>query len=72
MNRLSSLLSGRKETEFEKNKELLKWQIEEAILTKEFGTAARYRVWAKYQEQIKRAIEILKNEEEYERLLSPE
>jgi carboxyl-terminal processing protease len=71
LNRLSSLLRKRKESEFEKNKEFLKWQIEEAVLTKEFGSSARYKVWARYQEQIKKAIEILKDEEEYERLLSP-
>lgn len=70
LERLGSLLSKKKESEFEKNKELLKWQIEEAVLTKEFGSSARYKVWARYQEQIKKAIEILKDKNEYERLLS--
>ncbi len=71
LNRLNSLLRKRKESEFERDKEFLKWQIEEAVLTKEFGSSARYKVWARYQEQIKKAIEILKDNKEYERLLSP-
>ena len=71
LNRLSSLLRKRKESEFEKDKEFLKWQIEEAVLTKEFGSSTRYKVWARYQEQIKKAIEILKDEEKYKSLLSP-
>ncbi len=70
LNGLNYLIEKGKEADFEKNKELLKWQIEEAIITKEFGSSTRYKVWAKYQEQIKRAVEILKNKEEYERLLS--
>ncbi|MFH0931247.1 MAG: S41 family peptidase, partial [Candidatus Zixiibacteriota bacterium] len=70
LNRLDYFINRQKEVNFEKNKELLKWQIEEAIKTKEFGSSERYKVWAKYQEQIKKAIEILKNKEEYERLLS--
>ena len=70
LNRLDYFINRQKEVDFEKNKELLKWQIEEAIKTKEFGSSERYKVWAKYQEQIKRAIEILKNKEEYERMLS--
>ncbi|HEX9913160.1 MAG TPA: S41 family peptidase [candidate division Zixibacteria bacterium] len=70
LNGLNYLIEKGKEADFEKNKELLKWQIEEAIMTKEFGSSTRYKVWAKYQEQIKKAIEILKNKEEYERLLS--
>jgi len=72
LNELDYLMGKEKETDFDRNKELLKWQIEEAILTKEFGSTARYRVWAKYQEQIKKAIEILKDKEEYGRLLSPQ
>jgi carboxyl-terminal processing protease len=71
LNRLNYLVGNEKEADFEKNRELLKWQIEEVIKTKEFGSSERYKVWAKYQEQIKKAIEILKNKEEYERLLNP-
>ena len=72
VDRLNSLLNERKEAEFEKNKELLKWLIEEAVITQELGSAARYKVWAKYQEQIKKAVEILKEEGEYEKLLNPD
>lgn len=68
-NRFNYLIDKEKEADFEKNKELLKWQIEEAIMTKEFGSSTRYKVWAKYQEQIKKAIEILKDKEEYDSLL---
>jgi len=71
LNRLDYFIEKQKEADFEKNKELLKWQIEEAIKTKEFGSSERYKVWAKYQVQIKKAIEILKNKAEYEMLLSP-
>ena len=71
LNKFEYLIEKEKENDFEKNKKELKWQIEEAIKTKEFGSSERYKVWAKYQEQIKKAIEILKNKAEYEMLLSP-
>jgi len=71
LNKFDYLIEKEKENDFEKNKKELKWQIEEAIKTKEFGSSERYKVWAKYQEQIKKAIEILKNKAEYEMLLSP-
>ncbi len=70
LDRLQSVLEQEKKGEFEKEKNLMKWQIEEAILTARFGPSARYQLWAKYHEQIKRAIEILKNKEEYDRLLA--
>jgi carboxyl-terminal processing protease len=69
LNGLNYLVEKEKEADFEKNEKLLKWQIEEAIITKEFGSSARYKVWAKYEEQIKKAIEILKDKKEYEKLL---
>lgn len=72
LNELDYLIKEEKKADFERNKELLKSQIEEAILTKEFGSAARYKVWARYQKQIKKSIEILNDRNEYERLLSPD
>jgi carboxyl-terminal processing protease len=71
LDRLESILEQEKRAEYQKDKNLLKWQIEEAILTNRFGPKARYKLWPKYQEQVKKALEILKNKEEYERLLSP-
>ncbi|HVP35521.1 MAG TPA: S41 family peptidase [Terriglobales bacterium] len=70
LDRLASILEQEKKAEFEKEKIPLKWQIEEAILTTKFGSKARYKLWPEYQEQIKRAVEILKNMGEYEKLLS--
>jgi carboxyl-terminal processing protease len=48
LNGLNYLIEKGKEADFEKNKELLKWQIEEVIKTKEFGSSERYKVWANY------------------------
>lgn len=70
LNQLGSALEQEKKAEFEKEKSLLRWQIEEAILAVKFGPGERYKLWTKYQEQVKRAIEILNNAEEYEKLLS--
>ena len=70
LDRLESILEQEKKAEYEKDKSLLKWQVEEAILTTKFGSKVRYKLWPRYQEQIKRAVEILKDKEEYERLLS--
>ena len=71
LDRLESILEQEKKAEYEKDKGLLKWQIGEAILTAKFGPKARYKLWPKYQEQLKRAVEILKNKDEYSKFLIP-
>jgi carboxyl-terminal processing protease len=68
---LERLLRAEKETNFERSREYISSEIEENILVKLYGQSAKYEgVWFEHHPQIKRAIEILSNPEEYKSLLS--
>lgn len=68
---LEKLLKAEKENDFAKSKEYLKSEIKENILVKLYGQSAKYEgVWFKHHPQIKEAIQILSDLEEYKELLS--
>jgi carboxyl-terminal processing protease len=68
---LEKLLKAEKEEDFDRSKEYIKSEIKESILVKLYGQNAKYEeVWFKYHPQIKKAIQILSNLEEYKELLS--
>lgn len=68
---LERLLRADKEINFERSREYISSEIEENILVKLYGQSAKYEgVWFEHHPQIKRAIEILSNPEEYKSLLS--
>lgn len=68
---LEKLLKAEKENDFAKSKEYLKSEIKENILVKLYGQSAKYEgVWFKHHPQIKEAIQILSDPEEYKELLS--
>ncbi len=68
---LEKLLKAEKENDFAKSREYLKSEIKENILVKLYGQNAKYEgVWFKHHPQIKKAIEILSNPEEYKELLT--
>ena len=68
---LEKLLKAEKENDFSRSKEYIKSEIKENVLVKLYGQNAKYEgVWFKHHPQIKKAIEILSNPEEYEELLT--
>jgi hypothetical protein len=53
------------------SEDYIKWKIKENILVKLYGQSAKYEeVWFNYHPEIKKAIEILLDRDEYESLLS--
>ena len=68
---LERLLKAEKENNFERSRECISSEIKENILVKLYGQSVKYEgVWFEHHPQIKRAIEILSNPEEYKILLS--
>jgi len=68
---LEELLKTEKEKNFELSREYISSEIKENILVKLYGQSAKYRgVWFEDHPQIKRAIELLSDPEEYESLLT--
>jgi carboxyl-terminal processing protease len=71
MEELERLLKAEKEKNFERSREYISSEIRENILVKLYGQSAKYQgVWFEDHPQIKRAIEILSNPQEYKSLLS--
>jgi len=71
INKLENLLEADKESDFGQSEEFIKWEIKENILVKLYGQSAKYEeVWFNYHPEIKKAIEILSNPDEYKSLLS--
>jgi carboxyl-terminal processing protease len=71
MEDLEELLKAEKERNFERSREYISSEIKENILVKLYGQSAKYEgVWFEDHPQIKRAIEILSNPEEYKSLLN--
>lgn len=71
MNNLENLLKASKENDFQQSADFIKWEIKENILVKLYGQNAKYEeVWFNYHPEIKKAIEILSNPDEYKSLLS--
>jgi carboxyl-terminal processing protease len=68
---LEKLLKAQKENDLKRSEDFIKWEIKENILVKLYGQSAKYEeVWFKYHPEIKKAIEILSNPDEYKSLLS--
>lgn len=68
---LEKLLKAEKQDDFERSKEYIKSEIKENILVKLYGRSAKYEgVWFKSHPQIQKAIQILSDPEQYQRLLS--
>jgi carboxyl-terminal processing protease len=68
---LENLLKAQKENDLKRSEDFIKWEIKENILVKLYGQSAKYEeVWFKYHPEIKKAIEILSNPDEYKNLLS--
>jgi len=68
---LERLLKQEKENDFDRSKEHVKPEIKESILVKLYGQNAKYEeVWFKHHPQIKKAIQILSNPEEYKKVLT--
>ncbi len=69
--KLEELLKAEKENDFGRSEKYLKSEIKENILVKLYGQNAKYEgVWFKHHPQIKRAIQILSDPEEYKELLT--
>jgi len=69
--KLEKLLKVEKEADFGRSEEYIKTEIKENILVKLYGQSAKYEgVWFKHHPQIKKAIQILSDPEEYKELLS--
>jgi carboxyl-terminal processing protease len=68
---LENLLKAQKENDLKRSEDFIKWEIKENILVKLYGQSAKYEeVWFKYHPEIKKAIEILSNLDEYKSLLT--
>lgn len=68
---LEKLLKAEKQNDFERSQEYIKSEIKENILVKLYGRSAKYEgVWFKSHPQIQKAIQILSDPEQYQRLLS--
>jgi carboxyl-terminal processing protease len=71
MNNLGNLLKAEKESDFGQSEDFIRWEIKENIVVKLYGQSAKYEeVWFNYYPEIKKAIEILSNRNEYKNLLS--
>jgi carboxyl-terminal processing protease len=71
IDKLEELLQEEKGGDFESSKERIKAEIRENILTKLYGQNAKYQgVWFETHPQIRKAVEILSQSEEYRKLLS--
>jgi carboxyl-terminal processing protease len=71
IDKLEELLQEEKRGDFESSKERIKSEIKENILVKLYGQNAKYEgVWFETHPQILRAIEVLSQMEEYQKLLS--
>jgi carboxyl-terminal processing protease len=68
---LGKLLQAEKEKDFGRSREYIRLELKENILVKLYGRSAKYEgVWFEQHSQIKRAIQILSDQKEYERLLT--
>jgi carboxyl-terminal processing protease len=68
---LEEVLEAQKENDLKGSEDYIKWKIKENILVKLFGQSAKYEeVWFFYHPEIKKAIQILSDRDEYESLLS--
>ena len=68
---LEKLLKAQKENDLKESEDYIKWKIKESILVKLYGQNAKYEeVWFNYHPQIKKAIQILSDRDEYKSLLS--
>jgi carboxyl-terminal processing protease len=68
---LENLLKAQKENDLKRSEDFIKWEIKENILVKLYGQSAKYEeVWFNYHPEIKKAIEVLSNPDEYKSLLS--
>jgi carboxyl-terminal processing protease len=68
---LEEVLKAQKEGDLKGSEDYIKWKIKENILVKLYGQSAKYEeVWFNYHPEIKKAIEILLDRDEYESLLS--
>jgi carboxyl-terminal processing protease len=68
---LERLLKAQKENDLKESEEYIKWKIKESILVKLYGKSAKYEeIWFNYHPEIKKAIQILSDRDEYESLLS--
>ncbi len=68
---LQKLLKAEKQDDFGRSQEYIKSEIKENILVKLYGRSAKYEgVWFKSHPQIQKAMQILSDPEQYQRLLS--
>jgi len=68
---LEEVLKAQKEDDLKGSENYIKWKIKENILVKLYGQSAKYEeVWFNYHPEIKKAIEILSDQDKYESLLS--
>jgi hypothetical protein len=68
---LGNLIKAQKENDLKRSEDFIKWEIKENILVKLYGQSAKYEeVWFKYHPEIKKAIDVLSNPDEYKSLLS--
>lgn len=68
---LEKLLEADKKNDLKESEDYIKWKIKESILVKLYGQGAKYEeVWFNHHPEIKKAIEILSDPDEYKSLLS--
>ncbi|MFQ6032774.1 MAG: S41 family peptidase [Candidatus Zixiibacteriota bacterium] len=68
---LEKLLKAQKENDLKESEDYIRWKIKESITVKLYGQSAKYEeVWFNYHPEIKKAIQILSDPDEYKSLLS--
>ncbi len=70
LEQLKRALQEAKEQDFQRDLEVIKWNLKAEIAAKLWGTPGKYQVEFQWQPEIKKAVEILSNEREYFSLLS--
>lgn len=70
LQQLKDSIDKAKQTDFERDLDLIKWNLKTEIAAKLWGTPGKYDVEFQWHPEIKKAIEILSNQKEYSSFLS--
>ena len=70
LQQLANSITEAKEQDFERDLDLIKWNLKDEIAAKLWGTPGKYRVEFQWQPEIKKAVEVISNQKEYSSFLS--
>ncbi len=70
LNQLKNSIEKAKEQDFERDVDLIKWNLKTEIAAKLWGTPGKFNSEFQWHPEIKKAVEVLSNQEEYSSFLS--